>query len=70
MRYKQFFIDSGYGFLEANYPDYGSQAESAANPISPGQTFTASGTNFLATYNGVVGIGYTLLHDLPVYGPE
>jgi hypothetical protein len=56
--YKQFFSGNWYGFVEANYADYGSQTESATNPISPGRTLTASGTNSLTTYNGVVGIGY------------
>jgi outer membrane immunogenic protein len=56
--YKQFFSGNWYGFVEANYADYGSQTESATNPLSPGRTLTASGTNSLTTYNGVVGIGY------------
>lgn len=56
--YKQFFSGNWYGFVEANYADYGSQTKSASNPISPGRTLTASGTNSLTTFNGLVGMGY------------
>lgn len=61
--YKQFFSGNWYGFVEANYANYGSQTNSATEPagVGPGgvpRTVTASGTSSLATYNGVIGIGY------------
>lgn len=56
--YKQLFSGGWYGFAEANYASYGSQTQSATNPISPGRTLTASGTNGLTSYNGLVGVGY------------
>jgi outer membrane immunogenic protein len=56
--YKQFFSAGWYGFAEANYASYGSQTQSATNPVAGGRTLTASGTNSLTSYNGLVGIGY------------
>jgi opacity protein-like surface antigen len=56
--YKQIFRDGWYGFAEANYADYGSQTESATNPVAPGRNLTASGTNGLSTVNVLVGVGY------------
>lgn len=56
--YKQLFSGGWYGFAEANYASYGSQSQSATNPIAAGRTLTASGTNSLTTYNALVGIGY------------
>jgi outer membrane immunogenic protein len=56
--YKQVFSGGWYGFAEANYSSYGNQTKSATNPISPGRTLTASGTNSLTSYNVLVGVGY------------
>ena len=56
--YKHMFTSGWYGFVEFNYADYGSQTKSQTNPIAVGRTLTASGTNSLQTYNGLVGIGY------------
>jgi hypothetical protein len=56
--YKQFFNAGWYGFAEANYSSYGSQTQSATNPIAAGRTLTASGTNSLTSYNALVGVGY------------
>ena len=57
--YKQIFRDGWYGFAEANYADYGSQTESATNPLPRnGGTLASSGTNGLSTVNVLVGIGY------------
>lgn len=56
--YKQFFSAGWYGFVEANYASYGNQTESATNPLGGGRTLTASGTNGLSTYNGLIGVGY------------
>jgi hypothetical protein len=56
--YKQFFSAGWYGFVEANYANYGNQTESATNPLPGGRSLTASGTNGLTTYNGLVGVGY------------
>lgn len=56
--YKQFFSGGWYGFAEANYASYGSQTQSATNPIAVGRTLTATGTNSLTSYNALVGVGY------------
>lgn len=56
--YKQLFSGGWYGFAEANYASYGSQTQSATNPLPLGRTLTASGTNGLSSYNGLVGVGY------------
>jgi len=56
--YKQFFSGSWYGFIEANYAQYGSQTKSTTNPLGAGSTLRVSGTSALSTYNGVVGVGY------------
>ncbi len=56
--YKHMFKGGLYGFVEANYADYGSQTKSATNPIAAGRTLTASNTKSLTTYNILVGIGY------------
>lgn len=59
--YKQFFSGNWYGFIEANYANYGSQTQTASEPARVAgveRTITASGTSSLTTYNGVVGIGY------------
>ena len=56
--YKQIFSGGWYGFAEANYASYGSQTQSATNPIAVGRTLTASGTNSLTSYNALVGVGY------------
>lgn len=56
--YKHMFRGGVYGFIEANYADYGSVTKSATNPIAAGRTLTASNTKSLQTYNVLVGIGY------------
>lgn len=56
--YKQFFAGNWYGFIEANYANYGNQTQGITEPINRGVSISASGTNGLTTYNGVVGIGY------------
>lgn len=56
--YKQFFAGNWYGFIEANYANYGNQTQSVTEPINRSVSVQASGTNGLTTYNGVVGIGY------------
>jgi len=56
--YKQFISAGWYGFIEANYASYGKQTQSATNPLPGARTLTASGTNGLTTYNGLVGVGY------------
>ena len=56
--YRHIFKDGFYGFVEANYANYGSQTRSASNPIAVGRTLTASNTMSLTTYNILVGIGY------------
>ena len=55
--YKQFFNAGWYGFIEANYARYGDQTQSANDPPG-GPNISASGTNGLATYNALVGVGY------------
>lgn len=59
--YRHMFKGGLYGFVEANYADYGSLTKSVSNPISgasSGRTLTASNTKSLTTYNFLVGVGY------------
>jgi len=56
--YKHMFKGGLYGFVEANYADYGNQTKSASNPIAAGRTLTASNTKSLTTYNILLGVGY------------
>lgn len=55
--YKQFFSAGWYGFIEANYASYGNQTVYVNDPAG-GPNISASGTNGLNSYNGLVGVGY------------
>lgn len=55
--YKQFFNDDWYGFVEFNYANYGKATMTVTDPPG-GPRFDGVATNGLATYNGLVGIGY------------
>jgi opacity protein-like surface antigen len=55
--YKQLFADGWYGFIEFNYANYGKATMTVTDPPG-GPRFDGTATNGLATYNGLVGIGY------------
>ena len=56
--YKQVFSDGWYGFIEANYADYGSQTASTIDYVGGLGTLAATGTNNMIDYNILVGLGY------------
>jgi outer membrane immunogenic protein len=55
--YRHIFKGGLYGFVEANYADYGSETKTESSFFS-GTSFTASNTKSLTSYNVLVGVGY------------
>jgi len=55
--YRHMFKGGLYGFVEANYADYGSETKVESNP-NPGRSLRATNTKSLTTYNVLVGVGY------------
>ena len=56
--YRHIFKGGLYGFVEANYADYGSDTQSMQEPAGLGRTISASNTQSLTSYNVLVGVGY------------